>query len=36
MKNTKEMMEALAKWREMLEVEMTREVIIKIRKITKK
>jgi hypothetical protein len=30
--NTKEMMEALAKWREMLEDEMTREVIIKIRK----
>jgi len=30
--NTKEMMEALAKWREMLEDEMPREVIIKIRK----
>ena len=30
--NTKEMMEALAKCREMLEDEMTREVIIKIRK----
>lgn len=30
--NTKEMMEALAKWRDMLEDEMPREVIIKIRK----